>query len=78
LAASFIYSPGDREDLPPAYRVKSTSEGHKRMAREDDLQLAGNSGSQSGAYGRHNVKPADKPDIRDIVPFVHRTDRTGH
>lgn len=32
--------PGDREDLPPAYRVKSVSEGHERMVKEDEIRLA--------------------------------------
>lgn len=30
--------PGDREDLPPAYRVKSVSEGHERVVKEDDIE----------------------------------------
>jgi hypothetical protein len=32
--------PGDREDLPPAYRVKAVAEGHERMVKEDDIQKA--------------------------------------
>lgn len=33
--------PGEREDLPPAYRIKSASEGHERMAKQDELQKVG-------------------------------------
>jgi hypothetical protein len=32
--------PGDREDLPPAYRVKSVTEGHERMVKEDEIRQA--------------------------------------
>ncbi|GLK68722.1 hypothetical protein [Hansschlegelia plantiphila] len=31
--------PGDREDLPPAYRVKSATEGHERMVKEDEIEV---------------------------------------
>ncbi len=29
--------PGDREDLPPAYRIKALTENHERMVKEDEI-----------------------------------------